>query len=177
MTIRSRTLGIIEVRPAVVAMLRAYRQRPRAAERGGVLAGCRLGPRRWAITHASPPSARSLAGLFWLRRDRRDAQRFINRVFAETHGAVNYLGEWHTHPEPDPIPSGHDRRMLDDLLGSSRLEINFLLGAIVGNTGNLYWWGQSLAGRFESFDIAPLTGRSGPVADAPDGQKGSGGKH
>lgn len=149
MILRSKKLGTLEVRPTVLAALCGYRQRPRAAERGGVIAGCRIGPRSWVITHASPPSPRSLAGLFWVKRDRRDAQRFINRVFAETNGTVNYLGEWHTHPEPRPSPSGEDRQMLNDLLANSRLEIDFLVGAIVGNTGNLHWWCQTDSGRYE----------------------------
>jgi integrative and conjugative element protein (TIGR02256 family) len=148
MKVKFKSVGAIVVGPAALQALRGYRQRPRAAERGGVLAGYHS-DRHWVITHVSPPSARSLGGLFWLRRDRRDAQRFINRVFAETNGAVNYLGEWHTHPETKPTPSACDRRMLSDLLASSRLEIDFLLGAIVGETGRLQWWCQTAAGDFE----------------------------
>lgn len=148
MKVKFKSVGLIVVGAAALQALRGYRQRPRAAERGGVLAGYRSG-RHWVITHVSPPSARSLGGLFWVRRDRRDAQRFINRVFAETNGAVNYLGEWHTHPEARPTPSACDRKMLCDLLASSRLEIDFLLGAIVGETGRLQWWCQTAAGDFE----------------------------
>ena len=143
------TVGTIVVGAAAIRALHAYRQRPRAAERGGVLAGYRAGRRRWVVTHVSPPSARSLAGLFWVRRDRRDAQRFINRVFTEANGAVNYLGEWHTHPEARPSPSAPDRKMLRDLLATSRLEIDFLLGVIVGQTGLLQWWCQTASGKFE----------------------------
>ena len=154
MIFRSRLLGTVEIHPSVVATLTGYRQRPRAAERGGVLAGCRVAARAWLITHASPPSARSLAGLFWLKRDRGDAQRFIDRVFAETRGVANYLGEWHTHPQANPSPSTADRRMLTDLLANSRLEIDFLFGAIVGTGGNLYWWCQTAEGDLESFTTA-----------------------
>ena len=149
MKVKFESMGTIVVRAAALQALRSYRQRPRAAERGGVLAGYRARGRRWVITHVSPPSARSLAGLFWVRRDRKDAQRFINRVFAETDGVVNYLGEWHTHPESRPTPSACDRKMLSDLLANSRLEIDFLLGAIVGDTGRLQWWCQTAGGGFE----------------------------
>ncbi len=152
MKVKFESVGTIVVRAAALQALRGYRQRPRAAERGGVLAGYRSG-RRWVITHVSPPSARSLGGLFWVRRDRRDAQRFINRVFTETNGTVNYLGEWHTHPEAKPTPSACDRKMLSDLLTISRLEIAFLVGVIVGDTGQLQWWCQTTAGDFEQAKV------------------------
>lgn len=154
MILRSRLIGRVEVSQSVMSTLACYRQRPRAAERGGVLAGCRIGARSWLISHASPPSPRSLAGRFWVKRDRRDAQRFIDRVFFETKGAVNYLGEWHTHPEPCPSTSPDDRKMLADLHRNSRLEIDFLLGAIVGTAGDQYWWCQMANGQFEALSAA-----------------------
>lgn len=159
MILRSRLIGRVEISPSAMSTLTCYRQRPRAAERGGVLAGYRIGARSWVVTHASPPSPRSLAGLFWVKRDRRDAQCFIDRVFAETNGTVNYLGEWHTHPEPYPSTSREDRTMLVELLRNSRLEIDFLLGAIVGTAGAQYWWCQTASGELESLSVGGLERR------------------
>ncbi len=33
-----------------------------------------------------------------------------DRMWRDSGGTVRYLGEWHTHPEAHPAPSGTDRR-------------------------------------------------------------------
>lgn len=42
-------------------------------------------------------------------RNNRKAQKIINEVWMESKGVVNYIGEWHTHPNIAPIPSNTDR--------------------------------------------------------------------
>jgi integrative and conjugative element protein (TIGR02256 family) len=97
-----------------------------------------------------PPSPSNRGGRFWVKRHRGDAQRFVENIFKETDGIVNYMGEWHTHPEPAPTPSGSDRKMMADLLRTSRLEIRFLIGVIVGTSGAIFVWCQDTDGRTES---------------------------
>jgi integrative and conjugative element protein (TIGR02256 family) len=41
-------------------------------------------------------------------RKQRGHQETIDRKWAESNGTINYLGEWHTHPEKVPIPSTVD---------------------------------------------------------------------
>lgn len=44
---------------------------------------------------------------FW--RAERPAQEIIDAAWRRSNGELNYLGEWHTHPEDAPLPSSHDR--------------------------------------------------------------------
>ncbi|HTX67171.1 MAG TPA: Mov34/MPN/PAD-1 family protein, partial [Opitutaceae bacterium] len=103
------------------------------------------------LSHVMPPSPRSRAGLFWFKRHRGDAQIFVNTVFADTGGAANYIGEWHTHPETHPSPSSRDFKMMSDLLKNSRLETSYVIGLIVGDTGELCAWFQDKEGNREVF--------------------------
>ncbi len=138
--------GPVELPAATVEFLRRYVQLGSALETGGVLAGFLRKDDVWILSHPMQPSPRNRAGRHWLKRHRSDAQKFVDKVYQETGGLVNYLGEWHTHPEPTPSPSLEDRKMLQDLLRTSRLEIRFLIGVIVGMSGSLCVWSQGLNG-------------------------------
>jgi integrative and conjugative element protein (TIGR02256 family) len=127
--------GPIELPDATVEFLRRHAQLGFALETGGVLAGFLRRDDVWVVSHPMQPSPRNRAGRFWLKRHRGDAQKFVEDAYYETGGIVNYLGEWHTHPEPTPSPSSDDRQMFRGLLQTSRLEIQFLVGVIVGTTG------------------------------------------
>jgi len=139
----------IDIPESTVQFLRGYRQSAIALETGGALAGFLRKDDIWVISHPMAPSPRNRAGRFWVKRHRGDAQKFVEGVFRETDGIVNYIGEWHTHPEPVLTPSGKDRKMIADLLRTSRLEIRFLIGVIVGTSGALCVWCQDADARIE----------------------------
>lgn len=42
-------------------------------------------------------------------RARRQHHALIDQAWRESGGACTYLGEWHTHPEPVPMPSPLDQ--------------------------------------------------------------------
>ncbi len=119
-----------------------YRQTGRNFERGGAIAGYLGVTGEWVIASVMRPSTRSRAGRSWFERDLYSAQQFVNRLFEESDGVQNYLGEWHTHPSETPVASELDYHMLNDLLNNSRLEIDFLIGIILGDTGRLCVWYQ-----------------------------------
>jgi integrative and conjugative element protein (TIGR02256 family) len=153
-TITSGRFGKIEVPREVVTYLRRHCQKPRTPETGGALGGYFRKGGTLVVSHVMPPSPRNKAGFAWLKRHRGDAQIFVNAVFADSGGAANYIGEWHTHPEPHPTPSGRDFKMMEDLLKRSKLEIGFLVGLIVGDTGEICLWLQDAAGNREVFAAA-----------------------
>ena len=142
MRIHLQPAGYIELPAATIDFLRQHVQLGPAPETGGVLAGFLRVDDVWVISHPMQPSPRNRAGRYWLRRHRGDAQKFVEKVYKASGGIVNYLGEWHTHPEPTPSPSVEDRKMLQDLLSTSLLEITFLIGVIVGTSGSLCVWAQ-----------------------------------
>lgn len=42
-------------------------------------------------------------------RDNKIAQQVINKSWTDSKGIINYLGEWHTHPNVNPSPSSTDK--------------------------------------------------------------------
>jgi integrative and conjugative element protein (TIGR02256 family) len=76
------------------------------AETGGVLVGVESdeGTR---ITHVTGPGPRARRTRSRFRRDGAYTQAEVNRTYEESGGRADYVGEWHSHP--DPIgPSGID---------------------------------------------------------------------
>jgi integrative and conjugative element protein (TIGR02256 family) len=45
----------------------------------------------------------------------------------------HFVGEWHTHPEPNPTPSGLDLASMRDAFVKSSHELNYFIMVIVGN--------------------------------------------
>jgi len=149
MKLTSQHFGRIELPAPVIAYMVRFKQPHTSPETGGALGGYFRRDGTLIISHIMPPSPKSRGGFAWFKRHRGDAQIFVNTVFTDSGGAVNYAGEWHTHPEPFPEPSGRDRKMMNDLLKRSKLEIDFLAGVIVGDTGRLCVWLQDKSGHFE----------------------------
>ena len=50
------------------------------------------------------------------QRDVKMAQRIIDKRWRETNGEINYLGEWHTHPNMLAIPSATDLNSLSAIM-------------------------------------------------------------
>lgn len=50
------------------------------------------------------------------KRSGRKAQKIINRRWHETNGVINYIGEWHTHPNMQAVPSSTDISSLNEIL-------------------------------------------------------------
>jgi integrative and conjugative element protein (TIGR02256 family) len=94
----------------VVRTLVRYRQRfPWQTEAGGILIGRRRG-NHIEVALATEPA----------RHDRRSPYMFEREAFGHSEaatlawriggGTVDYVGEWHTHPQKVPVPSSIDRR-------------------------------------------------------------------
>lgn len=49
------------------------------------------------------------------KRSGRKAQKIINRRWNETNGVINYIGEWHTHPNMQAVPSSTDISSLKEI--------------------------------------------------------------
>ena len=93
-----------------------------AKEAGGMLLG-RLIENCFdiVIDEATTPLPSDRSGRFFFFRSRREAQKLINEVWSRSGAALVYLGEWHTHPEDDPIPSTEDLENWQRILWWSNL--------------------------------------------------------
>jgi integrative and conjugative element protein (TIGR02256 family) len=121
-----------------------FRQHHEAAkEAGGVLLGRHIrGTQNVVIDEVTTPMRWDGRSRYSFRRRACLHQRVIDERWRESGGTCQYLGEWHTHPETTPTPSGTDladwkRRLRDD-----DVESNMLLFMIVGLRVDRLWEGN-----------------------------------
>lgn len=100
-------------------------------EKGGLLLG-NLFEEYILLTEITDPSPKDKASRSSFLRNKNTAQKDINHLWLISKGRINYVGEWHTHFENSPIPSHIDQKMIDDMLRTSKMEIDFLILMIIG---------------------------------------------
>lgn len=76
-------------------------------ESGGILLGYRRGE-HLHVTVATAPQPDDGRWRFFFKRSKRAHQEIALKQWRASGQTVDYLGEWHTHPEPHPSPSSHD---------------------------------------------------------------------
>lgn len=77
------------------------------SERGGILVGLRRG-KHVHIEHVTLPSKWDFSSRFSFTRSAEGHQPFATKQWATTNGTSDWVGEWHSHPEPIPKPSSID---------------------------------------------------------------------
>ena len=133
--------------------INCYRQNVNMNETGGAIVGFLTTNFSIILSDFMKPSKRNKSGKYWLNRSKEDAQKFVYTKYFSSNGKKNYFGEWHTHPVKLLRTSEFDRQQLADLLNTSKIEIPFLIGVILGNTGTLCIWYQDVDARFESINV------------------------
>jgi integrative and conjugative element protein (TIGR02256 family) len=130
---------------AVLQGMAMFRQRgPSDPEAGGILLGMRRAEHLHCTAFTCPgPQDRRARTEF--HRARGFHQAHALRHWNESKGLVDYLGEWHTHPERRPSPSGVDRREWQSLIGRYQVPLLF---AVVGMDESM-WFGLGSDGHFE----------------------------
>jgi integrative and conjugative element protein (TIGR02256 family) len=103
-------------------------------EAGGILLGSLVGKTIYVIK-ASVPNIFDKATRTSFIRDKDIAQIIVDYEFENSGGKMFYLGEWHTHPEDNPTPSGQDKKMTIEQFNKSRLPQPFSLMIIQGIKG------------------------------------------
>lgn len=124
----------IHLSPEVLATLLRYVQiGSQDPEAGGILLG-KVRAGNLEIIEATEPTRKDWRSRFFFIRHQRDHQEIVKRRWEESQGQIRYLGEWHTHPEDFPSPSGTDLREWR-ILAESRIDCRPLLAVIVGRRG------------------------------------------
>ena len=102
----------IKLTAQVVAQLVRYAQhQPADKEAGGVLIGRYLcDSDDIVVDEVTEPMPADKRGRYFFHRAQQAHQQVIEQAWRASHGTRTYLGEWHTHPEAQPIPSGVDTR-------------------------------------------------------------------
>lgn len=71
-------------------------------------------------------------------RDAEEAQTIIDRRWHETGGIINYVGEWHTHPNISPTPSHVDIRSMKKLYKKANAMLPIIFLIIIGERNQIH---------------------------------------
>ena len=128
-------------------------------EAGGVLLGRLLvSVEDVVVDEVTVPGAHERRSRFRFFRAQQPTQTAVNHAWARSGGAINYLGEWHTHPEDYPTPSLHDCTDWQRLVGTQRYEQNQLFFVIVGRRAIRAW--ELGRGQSDAASLTPMTDES-----------------
>lgn len=115
--------GFVLFEPGVLSAINPFRQRSsKTSEAGGVLIGYRRAD-HLHIVEATVPGPRDAGTRVSFRRDDLSHQRRASACWQDSHGYLDYLGEWHTHPEMSPSPSGTDLRAWQEVVARRPAEV------------------------------------------------------
>lgn len=136
--------GKLKLTSAVVQQCLSFVQDdPSKDEAGGVLLGRRiLNAPDIVVDQVTLPADKDRRSLFSFFRSQKPHQRVIEEVWHQSNRTCNYLGEWHTHPEPDPHPSCVDRRSWRRALKKTKFDGEELFFVIVGTSTIRVWEGE-----------------------------------
>lgn len=100
--------SLVVIMPIVIKRLLSHRQLTICStEAAGVLIGERSGP-HLIIRELSEPGEGDIRTRYSVDRRGRNHQAAVDDAFSRSGGTLQYLGEWHTHPENNPSPSHKD---------------------------------------------------------------------
>ena len=100
----------------------------RKAEAGGQLFA-RITPSEVVVEEATGPRPTDKRGRYHYEPDRRAEQREIAAMHKRN---LHYVGDWHTHPERVPYPSGRDVRNIAECARESTHGLNGFVLILVG---------------------------------------------
>ncbi len=97
--------GFILIEDQVIRFLAPYRQRlPDSPESGGILLGYRR-ESHLHVTNATAPTGTDIQSRTSFMRSADQHSQAAQSQWQDSRGTMDYLGEWHTHPELNPNPS------------------------------------------------------------------------
>lgn len=111
---------------------RSMQRKQSDPESGGIILG-KVTAENILVQRLSIPTELDRRSRTNFERHRLSAQIIINYEYANSYGQVTYLGEWHTHPEDHPSPSGTDIKMIRQQFTQNKIYTDFLILLIQGN--------------------------------------------
>jgi integrative and conjugative element protein (TIGR02256 family) len=114
--------------PQVIKRLQRELRKAGRREIGGLLMGEHVGDELFRLVEISVQRSGGTDACFI--RDPRDHTAELAKFFAQTgndYARFNYLGEWHSHPSFEPIPSGTDITTMQSIVEDPEVGVNFLV--------------------------------------------------
>lgn len=115
----------------VISELESCKQDATSPEAGGMLFSKDLYTDLLIVSRISLPKRNDTRLRFFFRINRKSAQRVIEKNFREGY---YYIGDWHTHPEPDPTPSITDIKTIKSIFNESDHQLKYMFHTIIGNS-------------------------------------------
>lgn len=119
----------IRINPQALAVFDAHRQRRFYQREAGGQLFARVRGHDWEIAVATGPRSRDRRGRFSFRPHRASEQE---EIFRHHEFGLDYIGDWHTHPEDVPSPSPDDLSSIAELVRRSTHNLPGFLLVIVG---------------------------------------------
>ncbi len=109
------------------------------SESGGILLGSYdSGRDEYRIVDFTRPGLQDERAQTYFIRDRVSANKAIRNAWERSNGTVNYLGEWHTHNEIDPIPSETDKKLMRQIAEDDDCVFDRFFMMIIGGGGGIF---------------------------------------
>lgn len=125
--------------PKIKELVSKILSRPFSKEDGGILLGS-FDPalNEYRVAAFTYPTKREDCSAVHFVRQKDAANKAIKDAWEKSDGKVNYLGEWHTHNEVNPHPSGTDMRLMQTIVedGNCVFDRTFML--IFGHGGGVF---------------------------------------
>ncbi|MBY5705803.1 hypothetical protein HFO38_24320 [Rhizobium leguminosarum] len=119
----------VEILPEAISTMLRHRQRRFYSQESGGQMFAKLSPNHWRIEVATGPRRGDRRGRFHFWPDRRAEQDEINRFYDQ---GLEFVGDWHSHPEDTPRPSRNDIHSMDNIVRESVHSLPGILMVIVG---------------------------------------------
>jgi integrative and conjugative element protein (TIGR02256 family) len=143
MVLTKSNKGLLKLSNNVINSMNEYVQdKHHKDEAGGVLLGrFILNSKDIIIDKVTIPLQGDFRSRFRYIREADGHQSLINEAWESSDGTCNYLGEWHTHPEDYPNPSGQDLKNWKEILNTRTFSSQYLYFIIVGIEEIRIWEG------------------------------------
>ncbi|WP_285577736.1 Mov34/MPN/PAD-1 family protein [Geothrix limicola] len=116
--------------PEALHTLTAFQQVSNDPEAGGQLFA-RFCNGNAMVMKATSPKAADRRSKFGFRQNKTAAQA---EILEEYENGLHFIGDWHSHPEPTPHPSGLDRASSRSVFKKSKKDIGAFLVVILGTS-------------------------------------------
>lgn len=126
--------GVIKISSGALKLLNKFRQIDTSnKEAGGVLLGrFILDSNNIIIDKVTSPQSKDRRSRFSFRKLDNYHQNRITQEWTESEGKINYIGEWHSHPERHPTPSSLDVQEWKRKSKEDVYDHDFLVFIIIG---------------------------------------------
>lgn len=123
--------NLVVFAPDVLKVFKHYRQRLFwQPEGGGILLGRRRG-KHLEVMLATEPGHKDRRSAFFFVREADGHADIAEQTWRQGDKKIDYLGEWHTHPQRVPTPSAIDRLEWEKLI-LQRSQLTPILVVVVG---------------------------------------------